>query len=114
MRNHDGLTFVIPQARTTSYLKNVIPSTIKIWNVLYLGHQKSPIIVFFLKQYFKTPDRLFLILGIAENIIQCPQIGVQIKSNETRRETKNSKILTELKITLKPAIPFDTRRRIQT
>lgn len=30
LRNHDGLTFVISQARTTSYLKGFIPSTTKL------------------------------------------------------------------------------------
>lgn len=42
LRNHDGLTFVIPQAETSSYLKSFLPSTIKLWNELPLDIRSIP------------------------------------------------------------------------
>lgn len=40
LRNHDESTYTIPQARTTSYLKSFIPSTVKLWNDLPLAISK--------------------------------------------------------------------------
>ena len=34
LRNQDNLTFHIPQAKTTSFMKSFLPSTIRLWNDL--------------------------------------------------------------------------------
>ena len=67
-RNHNGLSFVTPQARTASYHKSFFPSTINLWNDLSLHIRSLPTLSSFsnaIKQLFfiETP-RNFLIMGI--------------------------------------------------
>lgn len=61
LRNHEGLTFVIPQARTSSYLRSLVHSTNKLWGDLPLDIKSLPILSFsnyMKKHHFKTPNKL--------------------------------------------------------
>lgn len=75
LRNHDESTYTIPQARTTSYLKSFIPSTVKLWNDLPLAIRSLPKLACFSnaikKYFFKTPTKLFNLGNRRENIIHC-------------------------------------------
>lgn len=62
-------------SRTTSYLKSVIPSTVKLWNDLPLAIRSLPKLACFSnaikKYFFKTPTKLFNLGNRRENIIHC-------------------------------------------
>ena len=75
LRNQDGLTFSIPQARTSSYIKSYIPSTIKLWNNLPLHIRNLPTLSSFSqsikKLFYRTPKKLFNYGNRKANIIHC-------------------------------------------
>ena len=62
--NQNGLTFLIPQARTSSYIKkSCIPSTFKLWNNLLIHIRNLPTLSSFSqsikKLFYRSPKKLF-------------------------------------------------------
>ena len=76
LRNYDGLSFVIPQARTASYLKRFfLPSTINLWNDLPLHIKSLPTLFSFTNAikhlFYRKPIKLFNHGNRCVNIIHC-------------------------------------------
>ena len=75
LRNHDGLSFVIPQARTESYLNSFLPSTINMWNDLPLHIRSLPTLSSFTNAikhlFYRKPMKLFNHGNRCVNIIHC-------------------------------------------
>ena len=70
--NQDGLTFLVPQARTLSYMKSYLPSTIKLWNNLSLHIRNFPTLSSFsqsIKKLFIGLSRNSLIMVIVKLIL---------------------------------------------
>lgn len=80
LRNNDGLKFIPPQLKTSSYMNSFIPSAIKLWNDLPIHIRNLPTLASFKtaikNMYYKKPNKLFNHGKRQVNILHC-----QIRNN---------------------------------